>query len=126
MFSESVSTRSTWLPSILALAAGAANWQFTREVTQGRDAWYVPLYWQTSYPTLLLGAFLLGLAWRDRPWRWAALLMAGQAGSALISAVLQDGGPNLPPLGFIAFAVLGVTCGLASYAGKWVGERAIA
>jgi hypothetical protein len=125
MFSDIVTTRSAWLPSVLAVVAGAANWQYTRELAQGREPWDVPLYWQVSYPTLLLAAFLLGLAWRDRPWRWAALLMAGQALWALLVA-LQDGVPNLLPLGLIAFAVLAVPCVIAAYAGKWVGEKALA
>jgi peptidoglycan/LPS O-acetylase OafA/YrhL len=126
MFSDSIKTRSAWLPSILAVVAGAANWQFTREVAQGREPWDAPLYWQVSYPTLLLAAFLLGMAWRDRPWRWALLLMGGQAAWALTVAIVQDGVPNLLPLGFIAFAVLAVPCVVAAYAGKWLGEKAVA
>jgi peptidoglycan/LPS O-acetylase OafA/YrhL len=126
MFSDSITTRSAWLPSILAVVAGAANWEFTREIAQGREAWDVPLYWQLSYPTLLLAAFLLGMAWRDRPWRWAALLMVGQAAWSLIVATVQDGVPNLLPLGLVMFAILAAPCVLAAYAGKWVGERALA
>ncbi|MFO7478196.1 MAG: hypothetical protein R6X03_07625 [Methyloceanibacter sp.] len=126
MFSTMITTRSTWLPAFLAIFAGAANWQYTREVTGGREPWDVPLYWQVSYPTLLLAAFLLGLAWRDRPWRWAVLLMAGQASWALIAAISQDGIPTLLPLGLIVFAVLTVPCVIAAYAGKWVGEKALA
>ena len=41
----------------------------------------------------LLAAFLLGVAWRERPWRWAALIMAGQAGWSMLIAVSQDGVP---------------------------------
>jgi hypothetical protein len=126
MFSDSITTRSAWLPSILAVLAGAANWQFTREIAQGRAPWDVPLYWQVSYPTLLLAALLLGLAWRERPWRWAALLMVGQAVWALLAAIMQDGVASLLPFGLIALAVLTVPCVLAAYAGKWIGERALA
>lgn len=126
MFSTMITTRSTWLPAILAFLAGAANWQYTREFTGGREPWDVPLYWQTSYPTLLLAAFLLGLAWRDRPWRWAVLLMAGQATWALIVAIAQDGAPSLLPLGLVVFAILALPCVIAAYAGKWVGEKVIA
>lgn len=126
MFSDSITTRSAWLPAILAVIAGAANWQFTRELAQGREPWDVPLYWQVSFPTLLLAAFVLGMAWREEPWRWAVLLMAGQAACALILAVVKDGVPNLLPLGLIVFAALAVPCIGAAYAGKWVGERALA
>lgn len=114
------------LPAILAIVAGAANWQYTKEVAQTREPWDSPLFWQVSYPTLLLAAFLLGLAWRDRPWRWAVLLIGSQAVWALASAIVQDGVPNLFPLGLLMFAILGVPCVLAAYAGRWVGERAIA
>ena len=126
MFSDSITTRSPWLPSVLALVAGAANWQYTSEVAQGREPWDKLLYWQVSYPTLLLAAFLLGMAWRERPWRWALLLMAGQAIWALLVAVAQDGVPTLLPLGLVMFAILAVPCVLAAYAGKWVGEKAMA
>jgi peptidoglycan/LPS O-acetylase OafA/YrhL len=126
MFSDSITMRSPWLPSFLAVVAGAANWQYTREIAQGREPWDVPLYWQVSYPTLLLAAFLLGMAWRERPWRWAALLMAGQAAWALIVAIAAEGVPNLLPLGLIVFAVLALPCAIAAYAGKWVGEKVIA
>jgi hypothetical protein len=66
------------------------------------------------------------MAWRDRPWRWAVLLMASQAIWALVSAVILDGIPNLFPLGLVMFALLTVPCVLAAYAGRWVGDKAIA
>jgi hypothetical protein len=118
--------RSTVLPAVLAVIAGAANWEYTKEIAQAREPWDAPLYWQVAYPTLLLAAFLLGMAWRDRPWRWAVLLMASQAIWALVSAVILDGIPNLFPLGLVMFALLTVPCVLATYAGRWVGDKAIA
>ena len=56
----------------------------------------------------------------------AVWLIAGQVTWSLLLAITQDGVPNLLPLGLIMFALLGIPCLLAAYAGRWVGERAFA
>ena len=121
-----MTARSELLPAALSGLLGAADWELTRQLVHRREAWDDPLYWRLGYPLLLLAAFLMGLAWRDRPWRWVVGLIAGQAIWSLILALTQDGVPNLLPAGLIMFAVLGLPCLLAAYAGRWVGEKAFA
>jgi hypothetical protein len=118
--------RSTILPAALALLIGAADWELVRKLGTRREAWDDPLYWQVGYPLLLLAAFLLGLVWREGAWRWAVLLILGQAAWSLGLAVNQDGAPNLWPAGLVMFALVGLPCLLAAYAGRWFGERALA
>ena len=118
--------RSSITPSALAFLIGGANWELVRQLGSRREAWDDPLYWQLGYPLLLLAAFGLGFVWRERPWRWAVWLIAGQVTWSLLLVTTQDGVPNLLPLGLIMFALLGIPCLLAAYAGRWVGERAFA
>jgi peptidoglycan/LPS O-acetylase OafA/YrhL len=116
--------RSELVAATLAFLIGAADWELVRQLGSRREAWDDPIYWQLGYPLLLLAAFVLGLVWRERPWRWVVWLIAGQAIWSLLLAVSQDGIPNLLPAGLIMFALLGIPCVLAAYAGRWLGERA--
>jgi hypothetical protein len=118
--------RSDIGPSALAFVSGAVDWELIRALGARREAWDDPIYWQLGYPLLLLAAFGLGLVWRERPWRWAVWLMAGQVTWSLLLAITQDGMPNLLPLGLVMFLLLGIPCVLASYAGRWLGERVLA
>jgi hypothetical protein len=52
--------------------------------------------------------------------------MIGQAAWSLTLAIGQDGLPNLLPLGLLMFAVLGIPCLVAAYAGRWRGTKAFA
>jgi peptidoglycan/LPS O-acetylase OafA/YrhL len=113
-------------PAMLALLLGAADWELARRLGGHREAWDDPLYWRLAYPLLLLAAFGLGLVWRERPWRWAVWLIAGQIAWSFALALAQDGVPNLLPLGLIMFLLLGIPCVAAAYAGRWIGERALA
>jgi peptidoglycan/LPS O-acetylase OafA/YrhL len=121
-----MTARSTLLPAALAILLGAADWELTRRLGSSREAWDDPLYWQLGYPLLLLAAFVLGMVWRERPWRWAVLLITGQVAWSLALALRHDGVPNLLPLGFVMFALLGLPCLVATYAGRWIGEKAFA
>ena len=118
--------RSTILPATLAVLLGAADWELIRQFGSRRETWDDPLYWQLGYPLLLLTAFVLGLVWRERPWRWVVLLIAGQVAWSLALALRGDGVPNLLPLGLMMFALLGIPCLLSAYAGRWIGEKAFA
>jgi hypothetical protein len=117
---------STLVPAALAFLAGAADWQLIRGLASRREAWDDPLYWQLGYPLLLLAAFGLGLVWRERPWRWALWLIAGQAGWSLLLALSRGGVPTLLPLGLLMFLLLAIPCALAANAGRWFGRRASA
>jgi len=118
--------RSALLPAALAILLRAADWELIRQFGSRREAWDDLLYWQLGYPLLLLAAFVLGLVWRERPGRWVVLLIAGQVAWSLALALRADGVPNLLPLGLMMFALLGIPCVLAAYAGKWVGEKLFA
>jgi peptidoglycan/LPS O-acetylase OafA/YrhL len=118
-----MTARSAVLPATLAVLLGAADWEMTRRLGTRREAWDDPLYWQLGYPLLLLAAFVLGLVWRERPWRWVVGLIAGQVAWSLALALTNGGVPNLLPPGLIMFALLGVPCLLAAYSGQWIGQR---
>jgi hypothetical protein len=117
--------RSDIIPSALAFVIGAADWELVRTLGTRRDAWDDPLDWQLGYPLLLVAAFGLGFVWRERPWRWAVWLIAGQVTWSLFLALSQDGIPNLLPLGFVMFALLAIPLVLPAYAGRWLGERTL-
>ena len=118
--------RSDLVPSVLAFLVGAADWELVSKLGNRREAWDNPLYWQLGLPLLALTAFVLCLVWRERPWRWAAWLIAGQMAWSLALALAQGGVPNLLPLGLVMFGLLGIPCLAAAYAGRWLGERALA
>ena len=113
-----MTARSAVLPATLALLLGEADWELIRRLGSRREAW------QLGYPLLLLAAFVLGMVWRDRPWRWVVWLVVGQAAWSLVLALSQDGIPNLLPLGLVTFALLGIPCSATAYAGRWLGEKA--
>jgi hypothetical protein len=119
-------TRTSLLPAVIAFFIGAADWELARQLGGRREAWDGPLFWPLAYPLLLLAALLLGMVWRERPWRWAVWLIAGQIVWSFTLALSQDGVPNLLPLGLVMFGLLGIPCVAAAYAGRWLGERALA
>jgi hypothetical protein len=121
-----IAGRSALLPAALAILLGAADWELARQLGTRREAWDDPLYWQLAYPLLLFSAFGFGLIWGERPWRWVACLIGGQAAWALVLALVHGGVPSLLPMGLLLFAVLGIPCLLAAYVGRWVGGMAIA
>jgi len=118
--------RSDLVPAVLAFLVGAADWELVRWLGTRREAWDDPVYWQLGLPLLVLTAFVLGLVWRERPWRWVVWLMVGQAAWSLGLALGQYGIPNLLPMGLVAFALLGIPYLVAAYAGRWLGETTFA
>ena len=117
-----MSGKTTLLPSVIAAGAGIASWEIVRQLGARREAWDDPLYWQIGFPLLIVAAFALGAVWRERPWRWGALMIATQAVWSLGFAFLQDGIPNLLPLGLMLFALLALPCIAASYLGSRFGS----
>ena len=112
------------VPAAIAVATGIASWELVRQLGHRREAWDDPIYWQLGYPLLVIAAFVLGLIWREAPWRWVVWMMGGQAAWSLLLATIKDGVPNLFPLGLAMFAVLGLPCVAAAYAGRWLSGRA--
>src|SRR4051794_9889597 len=110
------------VPVAIAIVAGVLSWDLVRLLGERREAWDDPDYWLVAFPLMLFTAFLLGLAFRDRPWRWVAAMLGAQAAWALLLSVIADEG-SLFPLGLLMFALLAVPCLAAAYAGRMLGER---
>ena len=111
------------IAAMIAVAAGLAAWEVVRHFGIHREAWDDPAYWQFGYPLMLAASLVLGMVWRERPWRWVVLMVAAQATWSVILATAAGGVPNLFPLGLMMFAALAVPCLLLAYAGKWTTHR---
>jgi peptidoglycan/LPS O-acetylase OafA/YrhL len=111
------------VPLSVSVVAGVLSWDLVRLFGDRGEAWDDPIYWQLAFPLMLSTALLLGAACRDRPWRWVAAMVGAQAAWALLLSVIGDGVPNLFPLGLLMFAVIGLPCLAAAYAGKWLVQR---
>lgn len=116
-------TESQLVPAAIAVATGIASWELVRYLGYRREAWDDPVYWQLGYPLLVIVAFVLGLVWREASWQWVIWMMGGQAGWSLLLEIINDGVPNLFPLGLAMFTVLALRCLAAAYAGRWLGGR---
>jgi hypothetical protein len=87
-------------PAALSVLAGIVSWELVRHLGGNhREAWDDPVYWQLGYLSLLVAAFLLGAMWREQPWRWGVLMMAGQAIWSLEYRDRRRGRAKLVPLG---------------------------
>lgn len=117
-------SRAEIIPVVLSIAAGIAGWEAVRYVSGHGEAWDDPSYWQTAYPLLLLTSFLLGMIWREAPWRWVALIFGAQALWSFGLAAVDAEVPSLFPLGLLLFALISVPCLTAAYLGKWLAGRA--
>ena len=113
--------RSGTVAVAVASVTGIGTWELVRLMGKRREAWDDPVFWQIGYPLMLGAALVLGLQWRDRPWRWVVAMMAAQAAGSF--GLVLAGVPNLFALGLIAFAMLGLPCLLAAHLGKWAGAR---
>jgi hypothetical protein len=114
---------SNVIPVAIAVVAGILAWDLVRLLGVRPEAWDDANYWLIGYPLMLIAAFILGLGFPERPWRWAAIIVGAQAVWAFFLALAADGLPNLFPLGLIMFALLGLPCIAAAYAGRWLNRR---
>ena len=114
---------SNAVPVAIATVAGILAWDLVRLIGARREAWDDPNYWVVGYPLMLATAFMLGLGFPERPWRWALVIVAAQAGWALFLGMATDGSVSLFPLGLAMFAVLALPCVAAAYAGQWLARR---
>lgn len=107
----------------IAVVAGVLSWDLVRLIGGRREAWDDPSYWIVGYPLMLAAAFLLGLGYPERPWRWGVIITAAQAVWVVFLALLADGPSDLLPFGIFTFAILALPCIAAAYAGRWLRRR---
>src|SRR5262245_36344607 len=97
--------RRASVPIAIAIAVGMALWFAVALAAGRREAWDTSAYWTMAYP-IAVGTFgVLGFAFPQRPWRWAAVLFLSQ-----FAAMVLRGGElgSLWPLGLALFAVLSI------------------
>jgi hypothetical protein len=111
------------VPYAIAVVVGVLGWDLARLLGSVREAWDHPTYWLIGYPLMLFAAFILGLGYPERPWRWAVAIVATQAAWSLFLSFSTGGPGNLAPIGIVLFAVLAVPCVAVSYAGRWLAVR---
>jgi hypothetical protein len=111
------------VPVAIAVVAGVLSWDLVRLIGDRREAWDDPKYWLIGYPLMLATAFLLGLGFPERPWRWALVIVGAQAAWAIFLDMAADGVPSLLPLGIATFALLALPLLLSAYAGQWLRGR---
>jgi hypothetical protein len=116
-------TISNIVPVLIGIVAGILAWDLVRLIGGRQEAWDDPNYWVLGYPLMLGAAFMLGLGFPERPWRWAAVIVAAQAAWALFLGLATDGSLSLFPLGLAMFAGLALPCIAAAYGGQWVARR---
>lgn len=114
---------SDLVPIGIAAVAGVLGWDLVRFLGERREAWDDPRYWLIGYPLMLAAAFVLGLGFPDRPWRWALAIVVAQAVWAVILALATDDAASLLPLGIVTFALLGLPLVVSAYAGQWLRAR---
>lgn len=103
----------------LAAIFGAALWVGLAFATGRREAWDDGAYYGFGIPACMALACALGFLCPERPWRWGALIFAGQA---LANLALHPTG-SLLPLGLAVFALLSLPAAACSAAGGWLRRR---
>jgi hypothetical protein len=111
------------VPVVAALIVGAADWALLGYLAEAREVWDNPSFWRFGLPILLIAAFVLGVIWPERSWRWALALICGVILWSSGSAVFINGVPTLVPLGFLAFLTLGLPCMAVAYVGSVLAGR---
>jgi len=93
---------STRLAYAIAIVTGTVLWVATSRISGKAEPWDSSIYWTVAYPVAIVLAGLLGYAFPQRPWRWAAILMFMQAPVM----VMGGAGFGLLPLGAILLTVI--------------------
>jgi hypothetical protein len=107
----------------LLLIAGLLLWFGATAWGGKREAWDSPLYLAAAIPLSIAIAGIAGALNPIRPWRWGALVMAGQALALLAQNVAAGEVGSVLPLGLVAFAVLALPCIGAAYLGARFARR---
>jgi len=103
------------LAAMVAIGAGFAVWAVLSlaagRVYDGafmvREAWDTPVYFTVGLPVLLAGAGIAGWLRPERVWRWALLVVAGQA---VAMALIHPAGSGL---GLVPVAIVFIGLPLA-------------
>jgi len=108
------------LAFMAAAIGGLILWTATAIAGGRAEPWDSEIYWTASYPAALVLSLGLGLAFPDRPWRWALVLI----GSQLVVMASSPSDFGLLPLGLIVLAILSVPAailaGLGAAIRRWV------
>ena len=107
-----------WLYAVAAVS-GILVWTLVSAATGRREAWDSGAYYQIGLPALCVVSAALGYLEPDRPWRWGAAPLAGQA----VAMFATQGVGNLWPLGLIVTGVLAVPPILTARLGAFVRRR---
>jgi len=110
---------SVIVPVAIAAVAGVLAWDLVRLIGGRIEAWDDPDYWIVGLPIMFIAAFVLGLGYPDRPWRWALAIVAAQAVWSLFLALADGRWPDLFPLGLGTFAIVALACTAVAYTGRW-------
>ena len=103
----------------IAIVAGTILWFATSAMSGRREPWDSSLYWTVAYPIAIVLSGVLGYAFPQKPWRWAAVVIFSQ----LIVMIVGGSGFGLLPLGVVLLTVLSLPAvGLASV-GAWLRRR---
>ena len=98
------------LAYLLSFGLGLLLWGASAQLGHNREPWDSALYWQASYPLAILLSAALGFAFPTRPWRWALVLMFGQA----LVMIATGSGLSLFPLGLAVLLLLSLPPAAAS------------
>ena len=110
---------SVIVPLAIAAVAGVLAWDLVRLIGGTAEAWDDPDYWVVGLPIMFIAAFVLGLGYPDRPWRWAVAIVAAQALWSMFLAQAAGRSLNLFPFGLIIFAIIALACTVVAYSGRW-------
>ncbi|HWK38821.1 MAG TPA: hypothetical protein VNR88_07890 [Hyphomicrobium sp.] len=113
---------SVVVPVAIAAVAGVLAWDLVRLIGEHAEAWDDPDYWVVGLPIMFIAAFVLGLGYPDRPWRWAVAIVATQALWSSFLALADGRSPNLFPLGLVTFAIVALACTAVAYTGRWARQ----
>jgi len=110
------------VPVGIAVVAGVLSWDLVRLISKRPEVWLEPKYYYIGYPLMLVAAFMLGLGFPERPWRWALVIIGAQGLWATFLQFVAGSAPNLLSLVVIC-AVLGLPCVVSAYVGQWLRSR---
>ncbi len=114
------SNTGAWAASAVA---GGLIWGWVAVTSDRTEVWDAPEFWTLAYPLALAACCVLGFAWPERPWRWAAVVFLMLLAVMLAQAAPPDASLSMLPPGLVVLLVLALPgAALASFAG-WARRR---